>query len=152
MPSSPSTSPDSALPSFSHLNAAERRLVALRSRYIFVAIILFTVVAVIASIINYSSNILNTSETRYTVRSTRPALSAIFAPHHFNVAFETGTPEATAASQLQPVASVLPAIAKIIMALGAAEIALLVQNSGEVLSPHSAKLQASKITGAIILE
>jgi hypothetical protein len=38
------------------------------------------------------------------------------------------------------------------MALGAAEIASLVHNTGEVLSPHSAKLQANKITGAIILE
>jgi hypothetical protein len=154
MLSSSSAFPNSAVPSFSHLNAAERRQVALRSRYIFVAVILFTAVAVIASVVNYSSAILLSSETHNVVRAARPTFSTIVTPHHFNVAgeTETGTSHATSAPHLQSVASVPPAIAKIIMALGAAEIASLVHNTGEVLSPHSAKLQANKITGAIILE
>jgi len=43
-------------------------------------------------------------------------------------------------------------IAKIITALGPTEIASLVQATGETLSPHSSKLLANKITGAIVLE
>jgi hypothetical protein len=148
LPSS-ATPPKSAVPSFSQLNAAERRQVALRSRYILVAIIMFSAVAVIASVVNYSSH---SAETRFFMRAARPTLSTIVTPLHFNVTRGTGTPEIIEAQRVQSVASVPPAIAKTIMALGAAEIASLVQNTGEVLSPHSAKLQANKITGAIILE
>jgi hypothetical protein len=48
--------------------------------------------------------------------------------------------------------SVAPAIVSIIMALGPAEIASLVQGMGEAIAPHSDKLRANKITGAVILE
>ena len=148
----PSESPSPLVPSFSHFNASERRHVALRSRYVFAAIILFAAVSVIASVVNYGSNFLLSHDTQYAARASRPTLASIVTPQHFNVARATSPPEATAVPRPQPAASVAAPIAKIIMALGAAEIASLVRGSGEVLSPHSAKLQASKITGAIILE
>ncbi len=152
----PHPSPHSAAPSFSHLNAAERRQIAFRSRYLFLGAILILIsIIMIAFVVNVGSSLLYPQETRYSTRAARPNLAALLTPRNFNADSEITSRNATAPLQQPHVLQatlVPPPIANIITTLGPSEIALLVQDLDETLSPHSVKLQANKITGAIVLE
>ncbi len=139
--------------SFSHFDAAERRQVAFRSRYLFLAVILvFASIVVIAFVVNVGSSLLHQPETRYVIRAARPTLATLATPHQFNAAFDMSDRNATGPLQQHPAAFVPLPIASIITTLGPAEIASLVQDMGETLSPLSTTLHANKITGAIVLE
>jgi hypothetical protein len=155
MPASPPPPPltQTTAPSFSHLNATERRHVALRSRQIFFgAVLLFAAVLVVAFVVSFGPDL---SHSQDIPRQARPTLATLVTSLHFNPTLVRSAYDTSKNLQQQPAlpkSSVPPAIVAIIMALGPAEIASLVQNMGKALSLHSAKLQANKITGAVILE
>jgi hypothetical protein len=154
MPTSPPPPPSqTAAPSFSHFNAAERRHIALRSRQIFFGVvIIFAAVTIIASVVNFGSD---PPHSQNIPHQARPTLATLVTPHHFNPTLVRSAQDASENLQPQPAmlkSSVAPAIVSIIMALGPAEIASLVQGMGEAIAPHSGKLRANKITGAVILE
>jgi hypothetical protein len=149
----PLPSPHSTAHPFSHFDAAERRQVAFRNRYLFLGVVLvFTSILVIAFVVNVGSSFLHPPETRYAVRAARPTLATLATSHQFNAAFGISGRNATGPLQQQPATLVPSPIAFIITALGPAEIASLVQGMGETLSPLSSTLHANKITGAILLE
>jgi hypothetical protein len=151
----PKPLPQSPVPSFSHFNASERRQIAFRSRHLLIGVVvLFAAIIVIATVYNVGSALLNPRETPHSIRASRPTLAVLVSPHYFNAPSHTFDGNSTAQLQRHAPSAALvpPTIAAIITALGPAEIASLVQDMGENLSPHSAKLHASKITGAIVLE
>ena len=151
----PKPLPQSPAPSFSHFNASERRQIAFRSSHLLIGVVvLFAATIVIATVYNVGSALLNPRVTPHVIRAARPTLAVLVSPHYFNAPSHTSDSNSTAQLQqhAQSAALVPPPIAAIITALGPAEIASLVNDMGETLSPHSAKLQASKITGAIVLE